>query len=43
MFVLFGARERTERELTNMITTAGFDVSRIIPTMPERTGLALAV
>jgi hypothetical protein len=43
MFVLFGARERTERELTNMIASAGFELARIIPTAPERTVLAVAV
>jgi ubiquinone/menaquinone biosynthesis C-methylase UbiE len=43
MFVLFGARERTESELTAMITHAGFAVSRIVPTQPERTLVAMAV
>ena len=43
MFVLFGARERVESELTAMITHAGFAVSHIVPTQPERTLVAMAV
>ena len=43
MFVLFGARERAESELTAMITHAGFAVSHIVPTQPERTLVAMAV
>ena len=43
MFVLFGARERAEAELTAMITHAGFAMSHIVPTQPERTLVAMAV
>ena len=42
MFVLFGARERTERELTAMLETSGFVLDRILPTEPERTLVATA-
>ena len=42
MFVLFGARERTERELTAMLETSGFVLERILPTEPERTLVATA-
>ena len=42
MFVLFGARERTERELTAMLEISGFVLDRILPTEPERTLVATA-
>ena len=42
MFVMFGARERTERELAESITAAGFSVDRVLPTAPERTFVAIA-
>lgn len=41
MYVLFGARERTERELTTMLAAADFRVERILPTAPEATIVAV--
>ena len=42
MFVLFGARERTAPELSDLIQGAGFVVERILPTDPESTFVAVA-
>jgi SAM-dependent methyltransferase len=42
MFVMFGARERTERELRAMIEAAGFAVDRVLPTEPTATIIATA-
>ncbi len=42
MFVMFGARERTEPELVDLIRMAGFTVERVLPTEPERTFVAVA-
>jgi len=43
MYVLFGARERTEREMRKMLEAAGFEVERIAMTVPARTIVARAV
>jgi predicted O-methyltransferase YrrM len=43
MYVLFGARERTEREMRAMLDAAGFRVERIELTSPARTIVAQAV
>lgn len=43
MHVLFGARERTEEELRQMIEGAGFRVERIEPTRPTSTIVARAI
>ncbi len=37
MHVLFGARERTESHLRQMLETAGFSVTRVVPTAPPST------
>jgi SAM-dependent methyltransferase len=42
MFVMFGARERTERELRIMVEEAGFTVDRVLPTEPTATVVATA-
>jgi ubiquinone/menaquinone biosynthesis C-methylase UbiE len=42
MFVMFGARERTERELQTMLEEAGFTVDRVLPTEPTATLVATA-
>jgi orsellinic acid C2-O-methyltransferase len=42
MYVLFGARERTENELRQMIEDAGFRVERVEPTRPTSTIVARA-
>jgi hypothetical protein len=42
MFVMFGARERTERELQTMVEAAGFAVDRVLPTEPTATIVATA-
>jgi hypothetical protein len=42
MFVMFGARERTERELRTMVEEAGFAVDRVLPTEPTATVVATA-
>lgn len=42
MFVLFGARERTERELRGMLEAASFTVERLLPTEPTATLVATA-
>ncbi len=43
MFVLFGARERTEKELRGMLSEAGFRVDRVVPTSPPSTIVAVAI
>lgn len=43
MYVLFGARERTEDELRKMLDVAGFRVERVALTAPTRTIVAEAV
>jgi ubiquinone/menaquinone biosynthesis C-methylase UbiE len=43
MYVLFGARERTEDELRQMLDTAGFRVERVAPTTPTSTLVARAI
>jgi hypothetical protein len=43
MYVLFGARERTEREMRAMLDAAGVRVERIELTSPSRTIVAQAV
>jgi SAM-dependent methyltransferase len=40
MYVLFGARERTERDMRGMLDAAGFKVERIAETVPTRTLVA---
>jgi SAM-dependent methyltransferase len=42
MFVMFGARERTERELRTMVEAAGFTVDQVLPTEPTATIVATA-
>lgn len=42
MHVLFGARERTEAELRQMLGRAGFEVERVLPTSPTSTVIARA-
>jgi hypothetical protein len=42
MFVMFGGRERTERELRTMVEEAGFTVDRVLPTEPTATVVATA-
>jgi orsellinic acid C2-O-methyltransferase len=42
MFVLFGARERTEHELRGMLEAASFTVERLLPTEPTATLVATA-
>ncbi|HSS94135.1 MAG TPA: methyltransferase [Candidatus Dormibacteraeota bacterium] len=42
MHVLFGARERTEGELRQMLSGAGFEVERVVPTSPTSTVIARA-
>jgi hypothetical protein len=42
MFVLFGARERTEHELRGMLQAASFTVERMLPTEPTATLVATA-
>jgi hypothetical protein len=43
MYVLFGARERTERDMRGMLDAAGFRVERIAITVPPRTVIAQAI
>jgi SAM-dependent methyltransferase len=43
MHVLFGARERSEHDMRNLLDAAGFSVERIAPTSPTRTIVAQAV
>ncbi len=43
MFVVFGARERTEKELRGMLSETGFRVERVVPTSPQATIVAIAV
>jgi orsellinic acid C2-O-methyltransferase len=43
MYVLFGAHERTEGELREMLEAAGFKVERVAMTAPTRTMVAQAV
>lgn len=43
MYVLFGARERTEDELRGMLGRAGFEVEQVAPTWPPSTIVARAV
>ncbi len=43
MYVLFGARERTEKELRGMLSEAGFRVDRVVPTSPPSTIVAVAI
>ena len=43
MYVLFGARERTEDEMRSMVEGAGFKVDRIIATSPTSTVVATAI
>jgi hypothetical protein len=42
MFVLFGARERTEQELRGMLEATGFRADRLLPTEPTATLVAIA-
>jgi len=42
MHVLFGARERTEAELRQMLGRARFEVERVVPTSPTSTVIARA-
>lgn len=42
MYVLFGARERTEAELSRMLEGAGFGVERVVATRPTATIVARA-
>lgn len=42
MFVLFGSRERTERELVDLLTATGFSLDEVLPTRPESTFVAIA-
>lgn len=42
MFVLFGARERTEQEQRRMLEAASFTVERLLPTEPTATLVATA-
>jgi ubiquinone/menaquinone biosynthesis C-methylase UbiE len=43
MYVLFGARERTEDELRHMLEAAGYRVERVAPTTPTGTIVARAI
>lgn len=43
MYVMFGARERSEHDMRKMLEAAGFRVERIAPTTPTRTIVARAV
>jgi SAM-dependent methyltransferase len=43
MYVLFGARERSERDMRRMLDAAGFRIERIALTTPTRTIVAQAV
>jgi SAM-dependent methyltransferase len=43
MYVLFGARERTEEDVRGMLGRAGFEVERVAPTWPPSTIVARAV
>jgi hypothetical protein len=40
MLLLLGARERTEKEIRGLLSRAGFDVHRLVPT-GSPTGLAV--
>jgi orsellinic acid C2-O-methyltransferase len=42
MFVLFGARERTEQEFRSMLEATSFTVERLLPTEPTATLVATA-
>ena len=43
MYVLFGARERTETELRGMLTDAGFAIENVAPTSPTAIIVARAL
>lgn len=43
MYVLFGARERTEAELRRLLQDGGFTVDRVVPTSPLSVVVAQAV
>ena len=43
MFVLFGGKERTEKEMRGLLETAGFEVERVAMTAPTRTTIATPV
>jgi len=43
MYVLFGARERTEENLRGLLAGAGFEVERVVPTRPAATIVARAL
>jgi hypothetical protein len=43
MYVLFGARERSEHDMREMLDAAGFTVERIAKSVPTRTIVARAV
>ena len=43
MYVLFGARERSEKELRRMLTENGFRIEKVVPTSPQSTIVAAAV
>jgi orsellinic acid C2-O-methyltransferase len=43
MYVLFGARERSEHDMRKMLEAAGFRIERIEMTVPARTVVAQAV
>ena len=43
MYVLFGARERSEKELRSMLTQNGFRIEKVVPTSPPSTVVAAAV
>ena len=43
MFVLFGARERTEKEIGTMLRATGFRLERVAPSSPQSTLVGTAV
>ena len=43
MYVLFGARERSERELREMLGSVGFEVQQIVPATPMSVVVSRAV